>query len=142
MKNIIVIAFTFIVLTSCSKPADTGEKNIAAAKEVFAAFNSHSWEKMAACYTDTAEFLDPSFGTSYIKKTRQETAKKYAAMQQMFPDIKDDITDITAAGDRVTVQFISSGTPAGSTKWELPICTVLTFKDGKIIKDATYYDNQ
>ncbi|RYE15324.1 MAG: nuclear transport factor 2 family protein [Sphingobacteriales bacterium] len=137
-----MIALIFTVLASCNKVDSEGEKNIAAAKGMFAAFNNHNWEKMASFYTDTAEFLDPAFGQAYVRKTQPETAKKYAEMHQMFQDIKDDITGVTAAGDRVVVQFTSSGTPGGAAKWELPICSILTFKDGKIIKDATYYDNQ
>jgi ketosteroid isomerase-like protein len=101
---------------------------------------------MAACYSDTAEFLDPSFGTEYVKKTRAETAAKYAELQQMLPDIHDEIVDITASGDKVVVQFVSTGSAQGTDgkkeTFTLPICSVLTIKGGKIIKDATYYDNQ
>ncbi|RVT99841.1 nuclear transport factor 2 family protein [Mucilaginibacter limnophilus] len=142
MKNLIYLLLLTMALAGCSSTDQTAEKNLAAAKEMFAAFNGHDWKKMASFYADTAEFLDPAFGIDYVKKTRKETAEKYAGMQQMFPDINDNITDISASGDRVTVQFVSSGTPAGQAKWYLPICSVLTFKDGKIIKDATYYDNE
>ncbi|RZJ76649.1 MAG: nuclear transport factor 2 family protein [Flavobacterium sp.] len=142
MKNLIILLLVFSIATGCNSAVNQSEKNIAAAKEMFTAFNSHNWEKMVAAYTDTAEFLDPAFGTDYVKKTRKETVEKYAGMQQMFTDIKDDITSISASGDMVTVQFISSGTPEGGQTWHLPICSVLTFKDGKIVKDATYYDNE
>lgn len=142
MKYLIYLLPLVIIATGCNTPDKQAEKNIAAAKKMFEAFNQHDWQKMASFYTDTAEFLDPAFGPDYVKKTRKETAEKYADMQQMFPDVNDNITDMSASGDRVTIQFVSSGTPAGQAKWHLPICSVLTFKDEKIIKDATYYDNE
>lgn len=140
IKTLIVFA---LVLSACGKPDSKLEANIQAVKSMFAAFNRHDWKAMAGHYADTAGFLDPSLGTTYVKMTHAETAAKYAAMQKMFPDIKDDVTAIHAGDSVVVVEFTSSGTPAGGEKWHLPICSVLTFnKEGKIVKDATYYDNE
>ncbi|MBE9585257.1 nuclear transport factor 2 family protein [Mucilaginibacter sp. JRF] len=142
INNLIIITMA-AALSACIKTDNRGAANTAAAKSMFEAFNRHDWKAMANHYADTASFLDPSFGPQYVKKTRAETAEKYTAMQQMFADIKDDIDAIHASGDVVVVEFTSSGTPQGGQKWHLPICSVLTFnKDGKIIKDATYYDNE
>ncbi|MCC8408845.1 nuclear transport factor 2 family protein [Mucilaginibacter sp. UR6-1] len=141
-KYLITIA-TVATLSACIKTDDRGQANAEAAKSMFTAFNRHDWKAMADHYADTASFLDPAFGPAYVKKNRAETAAKYADMQKMFADIKDDIDAIHATGDVVVVEFTSSGTPAGGQKWHLPICSILTFnKDGKIIKDATYYDNE
>lgn len=142
VKAFIIIALA-AALSACIKTDDRSQENTEAAKSMFAAFNRHDWKAMAAHYADTASFLDPAFGHAYVKKTREETAGKYAEMQKMFADIKDDIDAVHAAGNVVTVQFTSSGTPTGGEKWHLPICAVLTFNnEGKIIKDATYYDNE
>lgn len=119
---------------------DTNTQNELKARSLFDAFNQHSWDKMAACYADTARFLDPSFGQRYVKKTHKETAAKYSQMQQLFPDIHDELKSVTASGDKVFIEFVSSGSAKGH-KWTLPICTVLTFKSGLVISDATYYDN-
>jgi hypothetical protein len=108
---------------------------------MFDAFNQHDWSLMTSYYSVSAEFLDPSFGQEYVSKTREETADKYAAMQKMFPDIHDDIVGIYPSGNKVTIEFISSGTSADGAKFKLPIITVLTFGDGLILRDATYYDN-
>lgn len=59
----------------------------------------------------------------------------------MFPDIKDSIVDMQAVDNQVVVQFVSSGSSGDSIHFKLPICSVLTFANGKIVKDATYYDN-
>jgi len=117
-------------------------KNVAIAKAMFDAFNKHQWEAMAGYYSDPASFLDPSFGTEYVGKSRAEVAAKYKSMEDMFPDIHDEVVGVYPSADKVVVEFISSGKASDSLSFTLPIITVLTIKDGLIVKDATYYDNQ
>lgn len=139
---VLVFAAVSVVFgQSSKKPMDT-EPNKQLARQMFEAFNKHDWQKMAGCYANPAEFLDPSYGMEYVKKTHQDLVEKYSEMQKMFPDIKDDLVNVYAAGDKVIVEFVSSGSLPGGEKWKLPICTILTVKDGKIIRDATYYDQQ
>lgn len=107
---------------------------------MFAAFNRHDWPAMASYYSDRAEFLDPSFGVDYVIRSREETAAKYSKMAETFHDITDSIKSIYSTGDKVIVEFVSSGSSGDSIKFKLPICSILTFKAGKIIRDATYYD--
>jgi steroid delta-isomerase-like uncharacterized protein len=107
---------------------------------LFEAFNLHDWEKMSGYYADDAEFLDPSLGKKYVKQSREATVAKYAELQRMFPDIRDDIEEVYAAGESIIVQFTSRGTMPDGTAFELPIVTVLTIRDGQIVRDATYYD--
>ena len=95
---------------------------------------------MASLYSNEAVFLDPSFGKVFVKQSRQQTSAKYTAMAKIFTDLKDDIKEICSFKDKVVVQFIATGTAADGKKFELPICTVFTIKQGKIISDATYYD--
>jgi len=121
-------------------PATSGGEQLV--KQLFAAFNKHDWAGMAACYADTALFLDPSFGKEYVAKTRQQTIAKYAEMAAMFADIKDEVQAIYVAGNHVTAEFVSSGSSAQTGPWKLPICTVFTIENGKIVKDATYYDQE
>lgn len=117
-------------------------KNLATAKKVFEHFNRHEWEKMAALYSDPAEFLDPAFGQKAVKQTRQQTIKKYKEMEAMSKDIRDEVVQIYVAGNKtVIVEFVSSGTAPNGTKWSLPICTIFTIENGLITKDHTYYDN-
>jgi hypothetical protein len=58
----------------------------------------------------------------------------------MFPDIHDEVIGMYPSGKKVTIEFVSTGSISDSTKFKLPIITVLTFQDGLITKDATYYD--
>lgn len=142
MKRTFLIFVGVLLLTiGCNKSDE--EKNVDIAKAMFNAFNQHDWQKMAAFYSEDASFLDPSYGPEYVTKTRKEIATKYTELQKLFPDIHDQVTGMYPSGDRVTIEFISTGTLLSDTiKLNLPIITVLTFKNGLIIKDATYYDQE
>jgi ketosteroid isomerase-like protein len=154
MKNASYFLTSMIILLSCSQP-DKGKKNdssnkpdvstdnIIVANTMFEKFNSHDWKGMAETYIDSAEFKDPSFGVNSVKQSHSQTIKKYTALNKYFPNIKDSIINIYAAGSEVVVaEFISVGTAQDGSKLFLPICSVLTIKNGKIVKDYTYYDNQ
>jgi ketosteroid isomerase-like protein len=58
----------------------------------------------------------------------------------MIPNIHDEIVELYAVGDKVVIEFVSTGTINDTLQFKLPIVSVLTLKDGKIFKDATYYD--
>lgn len=130
-----------LLMVSCAT-RNNGEGNAASARQMFEAFNRHDWKTMASFYAEPALFLDPSFGTEYVEKTRAQTADKYSSMQKMFPDLHDEIVGVYPSGDKVTVEFISTGTAPDSSTFRLPIISVLTFdNNGLIARDATYYDN-
>ena len=139
MKPFLILIFGLLLVAGCSGSSES-EKNVAIAKAMFDAFNQHDWQKMASLYSEDATFLDPSLGTTYVSQTREQTATKYAGFQKMFPDIHDEVIGIYPSGDKVTVEFVSTGTVSDSIKFSLPIVSILTFKDGLIVKDATYYD--
>jgi ketosteroid isomerase-like protein len=134
-------ALTALVsLAACRSAPASDDRNLIIAAKLFEAFNRHDWQAMAGLYADTASFLDPSFGMEYVRKTRTETAAKYAELQALFPDIHDEVVGMYASGDKVTVEFVSTGKANDTLAFKLPIVTVLTFKDDLIVKDATYYD--
>ena len=132
--------YFFLVFFVAACENNREAKNAAVVNSMFDAFNKHDWEKMASFYSADAKYLDPSYGTEYVTKTRSEVAAKYAELEKMFPDIHDHIVGSYPSGDKVTVEFISTGTLSDSVQFKLPIVTVLTLKDGFIIQDATYYD--
>lgn len=136
--------FALILLTGCiSRSSETEREtsnNEVLIQNLFQYFNRHDFVKMASLYSNEAVFLDPSFGKVFVKQSRQQTSAKYTAMAKIFTDLKDDIKEICSFKDKVVVQFIATGTAADGKKFELPICTVFTIKQGKIISDATYYD--
>ncbi len=139
MKTLLICA-AVLVSASAALHAGDADTNVALVEQMFEAFNQHDWKKMASYYADNAAFLDPTLGAEEVKQSHADIVKKYSNLQKMAPDIHDDIQHIHAAGNTVVVEFVSSGSAPDGTKWKLPICTVLTLADGKIIRDATYFD--
>jgi ketosteroid isomerase-like protein len=139
MKPVLLIFIGLWLISGCAVKDDT-TKNVAIAHAMFDAFNTHDWQKMASYYSEDAIFLDPSYGTDYVTKTRSDLVAKYEALEKLFPDIHDQIVGTYLSGDKVTVEFISTGTVSDTINFKLPIIAVLTFKNGLIVKDATYYD--
>ena len=116
--------------------------NIELVNRYFEYFNDHDWIKMATMYVETADFKDPSLGQGIVKQNRDEIVIKYSELNEIFTDLHDEIIQIYPSGEKhVIVEFISTGTAPDNSKFELPICTIFTFENGKIIKDYTYYDN-
>lgn len=128
-----------LILAACSSRSIQHE-NSSAARKLFDAFNNHDWQTMTTLYAEDALFLDPSFGKKFVSKSRSETFAKYSEMEKLFPDIHDEVTAVYPYENTVVVEFTSTGSAPDGTKFSLPIVSILTFKDGVIVKDATYYD--
>jgi len=149
MKRLFMFAISALALTACQPkensrqtPETDGVDNEKLIQQYFGLFNKHDWRQMAAMYTDTAEFKDPSLGQGIVKQTHEQIIKKYGELQQMIPDVRDSIVTIYPSGDKHTiVEFISTGTAPDKSKFALPICTIFTIENGKITQDFTYYDN-
>lgn len=140
---IIVTAF---VIISCNNQNQTKTmditKNEKLIKQYFEHFNNHNWKKMAEMYKETADFKDPSLGQGIIQQSRKQIENKYAELNSIFPDLKDSIVQIYPSGENhIIVEFVSTGTAADNSKFELPICTIFTIENGLITKDFTYFDN-
>jgi len=142
----ILILLTTLSLISCTNQSKTtimkSTENEKLIKTYFEHFNNHDWKKMAEMYTETADFKDPSLGIGIVKQTQQQTIKKYSELNNVFPDLKDEVKAVYPSGENhIIVEFISTGTAPDNSKFELPICTIFTIENGKITKDFTYYDN-
>ena len=110
-------------------------------EKYFQLFNNHEWPAMANIYIEQPEIKDPAYGIKNIKMTKADILNKYTDLNQMIPDVHDNVVKMYHAGDNVIVEFESSGTAPDGSKFVLPICTIFEIKDGKITKDLTYYDN-
>ena len=138
---IIISALFLFACNEGKNSTDASGSNTEIVKQLYASFNKHDWEAMAALYADTAEFKDPAFGPAAVKQTKQQIIEKYTELGSMFPDVRDEVLAIYPSGEKhVIVEFVSTGS-ADTTKFELPICTIFTIENGKISKDYTYYDN-
>jgi ketosteroid isomerase-like protein len=105
-------------------------------------FNAHQWAAMANMYAEISDFKDPSLGLGEVKQSHQQIIEKYSQLQQMFPNLKDEVLQMYPSGDKhMVVEFLSTGTAHDGSTFVLPICTIFTIENGKITKDFTYYDN-
>jgi len=144
MKKLVFVNLIMIFLISCksnhSDPMTT--KNTALVETYFQLFNNHDWDKLSQLYSENADFKDPSLGSGVVKQSRKQFIDKYAQLNEIFPDLRDDIVAIYPSGENnVIVEFISRGTAEDKSTFELPICTIFTIENGVIVKDYTYYDN-
>ncbi|PSL22967.1 nuclear transport factor 2 family protein [Dyadobacter jiangsuensis] len=149
MNRPLLLLLVIFALTAC-QPKETNQETSATknldnenlVKQYFGHFNRHDWQQMAAMYSDTAEFKDPSLGEGVVPQTHEQIIKKYGELQQMIPDVRDSVVTIYPSGDKhIIVEFISTGTAPDKSKFALPICTIFTIENGKITQDFTYYDN-
>lgn len=149
MNRPLLLLLVISALTAC-QPKKTNQETSATknldnenlVKQYFGHFNRHDWLQMAAMYSDTAEFKDPSLGEGVVPQTHEQIIRKYGELQQMIPDVRDSVLTIYPSGDRhVIVEFISTGTAPDKSKFALPICTIFTIENGEITQDFTYYDN-
>jgi steroid delta-isomerase-like uncharacterized protein len=142
MKKLITSLIIMLTLFSCNNKANEKTKNEQFVKKYFEYFNAHDWQAMADMYIDTADFKDPSLGKTIVKQTRQETAAKYKALAEIFPNIHDEVVNMYPSDEtHIVVEFLSTGTSADGQKLSLPICTIFTIENNKITKDFTYFDN-
>ncbi len=142
-QHTIVLALFAVTLHACKQPSvPQANPHEAFVKQFFQVFNSHDWQAFTKMYAETADFKDPSLGTGIVKQSREQTIKKYSELQQVFPNIKDEIVSIYPSDStHVVVEFVSSGTAQDGTSFRLPICTIFTIEKGLITKDFTYFDN-
>jgi len=145
MKIIVTVSILILALIACNNSKENTmakSDNEELVKIYFEHFNRHEWKKMADMYSENAEFKDPSLGQGIVKQTRQQFIEKYSELSKIFPDLNDKVIQIYPTDDNhIIVEFVSSGTAADGSKFELPICTIFTFENGIITKDFTYYDN-
>jgi len=109
--------------------------------EFFGYFNDHNWEAMSKMYSENTKIQDQSLGPGIHIQTRADIVSHYTELENMIPDVKDSVVSIYSSRGNVVVEFVSTGTGPDGIQFELPICAVLTIKDGLIVEDHVYYDN-
>jgi ketosteroid isomerase-like protein len=140
----VLLAAVLMACETKTLPETKAPKAIDAAmgRALFEAFNAHNWTKMAGLYSDDAVFLDPSLGQYPVRQSKDSIVAKYTALQAFIPDITDSLVSVWPCdSNKLVVEFVSKGTMPDSSVFRLPIVSILTFRNGKIISDHTYYDN-
>lgn len=155
IQILVALAVAFGCLTVLAQAQKKGETRMSEKKEpkevvqaIFAAFNRHDAEGMASFYAEDTFVDSPDFTAP--KRKPKEVAENYRNYFESTPNIKDDVTNIIVSGNKVIVEFISSGTIQNlapddppimkGKKFSLNICAILEIKNGKVVRDITYYD--
>jgi ketosteroid isomerase-like protein len=131
----ISLAFNMTTAAVAIEPA----RARAVADRLFEAFNRHDIDAMAGLYAADAEIISPD----HPKALRGPAGARaiYTPLFARFPDLHDRVVTMTAQGDRVAVEFVSNGCAAPAKEcFELPIVSVLTVRDGRIVGDVSYFD--
>ena len=131
------IVLGFVIATAAAASETTQLRDTA--DKLFAAFNRHDIDAMIKLYAADAEIISPDH-----QKTLHgpEGARAiYAPLFAQFPDLHDRVVTMTAQDHRIAVEFVSTGCAAPPNKcFELPIASVLTLRDGRIVRDVSYFD--
>lgn len=109
---------------------------------LFEAFNRHDTEALVALYSEDAQILSPGdlnprVGNSVVRDI-------YADHFDNIPGVHDAVQNIVVEGNRGAVEFTASwdqpteGDP--DARGQLRIAAFITVRNGKIIKDITYFD--
>ena len=117
----------------------------AIAREYLEAWNRRDWETFRGV-------LHPEYTYTGGDGEKQQGPEAGLAVGQMFAnaftDGKIEIRKISVAGDVAVVEFTARGTHDGDLmgiaptgrRMELPVCTVLEFRDGSIHTEREYMD--
>ena len=130
--------------TFVSKGTPDEQKNLAASKQIDAAFESKKEADFLAPLTDDIEWTD--YSQPEASKGKDAAKKFFGTFTKAFPDGKSTVTAGYGAGDFVVHESTFIGTQKGAlgpipaTKKPVQIHSVdiLQFKDGKVVKGATY----
>ena len=124
--------------------------NVSVARTFHEAWAERNPDRGAAVIADDCKFVDVPRGE--IQHGPDGYRHYYERWRTAFPDGTVEITNVIAEGDWVVVEFTNSGTNTGplrtargdfpptNRKIEIPYCSVMQIKNGKVISGPDYYD--
>ena len=125
-----MLAFTIAALAASATPTEV-------LQNVFAAFNRHDAAAVASFYAKDAILISPDFCGQKVGPAAVRA--NYAKYFETFPDANDRIVSLVQDGNAVAAEFVFTGTMDGR-KIEIPLASFVRVKNGKIVRDVTYFD--
>ena len=107
-------------------------------------WNGHDLEGILAMMTDDVIF-EASFGKDPwgARVVGKAAVREFLTdMFERIPDIRWDEIRHFAAPEQVTVEWLTTGTPRGGTRYEVQGCDILALRDGKIAAKRSYRKGQ
>ena len=103
-------------------------------------WNGHDIEGILEQMTDDVIF-EASFGKDPwgTRVTGKSSVREFLKdMFERIPDIRWDETRRFARPECVVVEWLTTGSPKGGTRYEVEGCDILTLRDGKIAAKRSY----
>lgn len=124
----------------------TEEHNIRLVMAHFAAESKHDYEATLATLTDDIEYR--MMPTGAVMRGKGEVTRYYDAWWHAFPDVTIDVQRISASGEWVIAEAISTATHLGHFLGVPPtgkrvtshVCTLIRMREGKMVEETVYYD--
>jgi steroid delta-isomerase-like uncharacterized protein len=115
------------------------------AREYIESWNRRDFDRLDSFVAEDAEIVNFDGTTGIGPAGSRAQAEMYA---NAFPDGKLEILSMAAAGEVVVAEIVGRGTndgpfgeiPATHRSVELPYASVITIRDGKVIRDRLYGD--
>ena len=107
-------------------------------------WNKHDLEGILAMMTDDVVF-EASFGKEPWGTRVVGRAAVREFLLEMFariPDVRWDEIRRFASPELVTVEWLTTGTPQGSTRYEVEGCDILSLREGKIAAKRSFRKGQ
>lgn len=114
-------------------------------KNLWVAWNSHSWERTSSFYADECVMDDLP---SRICRGKRELEAYYADLLKGYPDLHFAAKSCFSSGNRIATEWTMRGTHTGDSprfkatgkKFSIPGVSVIEIQDGKIIRETDYWD--
>ncbi len=125
---------------------ETEERNIRLVMEHFAAESQHDYAATLATLADDIQYRIVPAGM--ILHGKDGASRYYDRWWKAFPDVKIEVQRISAAGEWVVVEAVSTAThlgpflgipPTGRTV-RAHVCCLIRVRDGKMVEETVYYD--
>src|ERR1700687_4691333 len=118
--------------------SEVEKRNLEVVKHWAETYN-HNVERMVSeCYAENCSVAS-MFGGAKIEG-RPRFLKLEQRVVKVAPRRKIRLERTHAAGDVVVVEATLFDPDQGD-EWQSPFCAILTFKDGRIVEDRTYLDD-
>ena len=122
------------------------EANVRLVMEHFAAESRHDYPATLATLADDIEYRMIPGDT--VMRGQHEVTRYYDAWWAAFPDVTIDVKRVSAAGDWVIAESVSTATHLGPFMGMAPtgkrvishICTLIRVHEGKMVEEIVYYD--
>lgn len=129
--------------TQNHRPIDANRRRII---ELIDAWNAHDPVRVAACYA--ADYVGEDVGAPGVQRGPEEIRKITQVYLRAFPDLRVDLDDLIADGDKAVIVWTLRGTQRGTfmriPPTHRPVAvrgtTLVEMRDGRIARATRIWD--